>query len=186
MSMLTPGPRKMHAERSALQEVDEEEAAPAPKRGPFGFLEKKAPDVEEEEEEEEEEDVPVPKRQPFSRGSQPRGAAPTPTAPVCASPFPQPWRPVTCLVGGLVETGGSDDHIQCGWSLAVRQDGMGRGRVADAKAAEVEAREAVRRQLQAITREYQSTQAAARAASQAVKCALWASRAYLLLSVWQT
>jgi len=63
---------------------------------------------------------------------------------------------------------------------------MGRGRVADAKAAEVEAREAVRRQLQAITREYQSTQAATRAASQAVKCALWASRACLLLSVWQT
>ena len=63
---------------------------------------------------------------------------------------------------------------------------MGRGRVADAKAAEVEAREAVRRQLQEITREYQSMQAATRAASQAVKCALWASRACSLLSARQT
>ena len=64
--------------------MDEEESAPALKRGPFGFLGKKARDVEEEkeeEEEEEEEEVPVPKRQPFSRGSQQRGAAPTPTAP---------------------------------------------------------------------------------------------------------
>ena len=63
---------------------------------------------------------------------------------------------------------------------------MGRGRVADAKAAEVEAREAVRRQLQGITREYQSTQAATRAASQAVKCVLWALRACSLLSIRQT
>ena len=45
-----------------------------------------------------------------------------------------------------------------------------RYRVKAARAAEVEAREAVRRQLQALTSEYQATQAAARSASQAVRC----------------
>lgn len=46
-----------------------------------------------------------------------------------------------------------------------------RNRVEAARAAEVKAREAVRRQLQALTSEYQATQAATRSASQAVRCA---------------
>ena len=46
-----------------------------------------------------------------------------------------------------------------------------RNRVEAARAAEVEAREAVRRQLQALTSEYQATQTATRSASQAVRCA---------------
>ncbi|KAK9831012.1 hypothetical protein WJX81_008474 [Elliptochloris bilobata] len=109
-------------EEDKEDEADEPEAAPAPKRGPLGFLGRKAQQVQEDEEEEEKAPAPAPalKRRPFSRGS---AAAATPTA--------QP--------------------------------------VEDARAAEVEAREAVRRQLQALTAEFQAAQAATRRASQAVK-----------------
>ena len=63
------------------QEVEKAEAAPAPKRGPLGFLGRKAQQVAEEEEEEE--PAPAPKRRPFSRGAQPRGTA-APAAPSVA------------------------------------------------------------------------------------------------------
>lgn len=66
------------------QEVEETEAAPTSKRGPLGFLGRKAQQAtEEEEEEKEEEPAPAPKRRPFSRGAQPRSTA-APAAPAAA------------------------------------------------------------------------------------------------------